>query len=174
MLFLLWLTVRFLSRLLVVWDADDGTKDLEILVLRHQLRVLRRKSRRPRFTARDRVVLAAASRALPRERWASFLVTPQTLLRWHRMVIRRKRALQQDWQAADRPADRGADHADGQGEPSVGLRADLWGAAQAWHPGGRHDDQDDAATTRVGSGATTVRTELDAVLAGAGRGGRGV
>jgi putative transposase len=90
MLFLLWLTVRFLSRLLVVWDADDGTKDLEILVLRHQLRVLRRKSGRPRFTARDRVVLAAASRALPRERWASFLVTPQTLLRWHRMLIRRK------------------------------------------------------------------------------------
>ena len=90
MLFLLWLTVRFLSRLLVVWDADDGTKNLEILVLRHQLRVLRRKSGRPRFTARDRVVLAAASRALPRERWASFLVTPQTLLRWHRMLVRRK------------------------------------------------------------------------------------
>jgi putative transposase len=90
MLFLLWLTVRFLSRLPVVWDADDGTKDLEILVLRHQLRVLRRKSGRPRFTARDRVVLAAASRALPRERWVSFLVTPQTLLRWHRMLIRRK------------------------------------------------------------------------------------
>jgi putative transposase len=90
MLFLLWLTVRFLSRLLVVWDADDGTKDLEILVLRHQLRVLRRKSGRPKFTARDRVVLAAASRALPRERWASFLVTPQTLLRWHRRLIRRK------------------------------------------------------------------------------------
>jgi putative transposase len=90
MLFLLWLTVRFLSRLLVVWDADDGTKDLEILVLRHQLRVLRRKSGRPRFTARDRVVLAAASRALPRERWASFLVTPQTLLRWHRELVRRK------------------------------------------------------------------------------------
>jgi len=55
MLFLLWLTVRLLSRLLVFWDADDRTKDLEILVLRHQLRVLRRKTGRPRFTARDRV-----------------------------------------------------------------------------------------------------------------------
>ncbi|HZD68871.1 MAG TPA: hypothetical protein VFA45_08120 [Actinomycetes bacterium] len=91
MLFLLWLTVRLLSRLLVLCDADDGTKDLEILVLRHQLRVLRRKTGRPRFTARDRVLLAAASRVLPRQRWASsFLVTPRTLLRWHRTLVRRK------------------------------------------------------------------------------------
>src|SRR6266545_2399064 len=68
MLFLLWLTARLLTRLLVLPEAGDGTKDLEIVVLRHQLRVL----------------LAAASRVLPRQRWASFLVTPQTLLRWHR------------------------------------------------------------------------------------------
>jgi putative transposase len=91
MLFLLWLTVRLLTRLLVLPNANNGTKDLEILVLRHQLRVLRRKTGRPRFTAGDRVLLAAASRALPRERWASFLVTPQTLLRWHRTLVRRKR-----------------------------------------------------------------------------------
>ena len=68
----------------------DGAKDLEILVLRQQLRVLRRKTGRPRFTALDRVLLAAASRAIPRDRWASFLVTPQTLLRWHRELVRRK------------------------------------------------------------------------------------
>ncbi len=91
MLFMLWLTARLLTRLLVLPNADDGTKDLEILVLRHQLRVLRRKTGRPRFTARDRVLLAATSRALPRGRWAStFLVTPQTLLRWHRALVRRK------------------------------------------------------------------------------------
>jgi putative transposase len=91
MLFVLWLTVRLLTRLLVLTRADDGTKDLEILVLRHQLGVLRRKTGRPNFTARDRVLLAAASRALPRQRWASsFLVTPQTLLRWHRTLVRRK------------------------------------------------------------------------------------
>src|SRR6266496_1687986 len=90
MLFMLWLTVRVLTRLLVLPNADDGTKDLEILVLRHQLRVLRRKIGRPKFTARDRVLLAAASRALPRQRWASFLVTPQTLLRWHRTLVRQK------------------------------------------------------------------------------------
>jgi hypothetical protein len=64
MLFLLWLTVRLLTRLLVLPDTDDGTKDLEILVLRHQLRVLRRKTGCPKFTAGDWAVLAAASRAL--------------------------------------------------------------------------------------------------------------
>jgi hypothetical protein len=78
MLFLLWLTVRVLARLLVLQGTDGGTKDLEILVLRQQLGVLRRKTGRPRFTAGDRVLLAA-SRALPRQRWASLLVTPQTL-----------------------------------------------------------------------------------------------
>jgi hypothetical protein len=77
MLFMLWLTVRLLTRLLVFPNADNGTKDLEILVLRQQLRVLRRKTGRPRFTARDRVLLAAASRVLPRQRWAAFLVTPR-------------------------------------------------------------------------------------------------
>ena len=90
MLFLLWLTARLLTRLLVLPNADDNTKDLEILVLRQQLRVLRRKTGRPKFTPRDRILLAAASRVLPRQRWASFLVTPQTLLRWHRTLVRRK------------------------------------------------------------------------------------
>jgi putative transposase len=90
MLFLLSLTVRLFTRLLVLPNGDDGAEDLEILVLRHQLRVLRRKTGRPKFTARDRVLLAAASRALPRQRWASFLITPQTLLRWHRTLVRRK------------------------------------------------------------------------------------
>jgi putative transposase len=88
MLFIVSLVVRVLARLLVLSGADEATKDLEILVLRHQLRVLRRKTGRPRFTACDRVLLAAVSRMLSRERWASFLVTPQT--RWHRRLVRRK------------------------------------------------------------------------------------
>jgi putative transposase len=91
MLFLLSLVVRVLGRLLVLSSADEATKDLEILVLQQQLRVLRRQAGRPRFTALDRVLLAGASRALPRQRWRSvFLVTPQTLLRWHRELVRRK------------------------------------------------------------------------------------
>src|SRR6266542_3894901 len=91
MLFLLSLVVRVLARLLVLSGADEATKDLEILVLQQQLRVLRRQARRPRFTPLDRVLLAAASRALPRQRWTSvFLITPQTLLRWHRDLVRHK------------------------------------------------------------------------------------
>jgi putative transposase len=71
-------------------DRDDGAKDLEILVLRHQLRVLQRTAGRPRLKPIDRVLLAAASRFLPRDRWVAFLVTPATILRWHRELVRRK------------------------------------------------------------------------------------
>src|SRR5215211_9510383 len=90
MLFVLSLLVRALIGMLILQGSGDGAKDLEILVLRQQRRVLRRKTGRPRFTALDRVLLAAASRAIPRDRWASFLVTPQTLLRWRRELVRRK------------------------------------------------------------------------------------
>lgn len=68
----------------------DEEKDLEILVLRHQLKVLRRHVRQPHLRRTDRVFLAATSRILPRVAWSSFLVTPQTLLRWHRELVRRK------------------------------------------------------------------------------------
>ena len=90
---LLYLVVRALVRLLVRSgrpDRDDGAKDLEILVLRHQLRVLQRTAGRPQLRTVDRVLLAAASRAIPRDRWVAFLVTPATLLRWHRELVRRK------------------------------------------------------------------------------------
>jgi len=65
MLFLLSLVVQSLSRFLVGPRADDGSKDLEILVLRHQLRVLRRKTGPPKLRFIDRVLLAAASRSIP-------------------------------------------------------------------------------------------------------------
>jgi putative transposase len=71
-------------------ESQRQSKDVEILVLRHQLRVLRRQAGRPRLRRLDRVVLAAASRALPRPAWASFMVSPGTLLRWHRELVRRK------------------------------------------------------------------------------------
>lgn len=62
-------------------------KELEIVVLRHQLAVLRRQVRRPGLRSADRCFLAAASRLLPRVRWTSFLVTPTTLLGWHRRLV---------------------------------------------------------------------------------------
>jgi transposase InsO family protein len=63
---------------------------VEIAVLRHQLAVLRRQVSRPRFTPADRMVLAGLAKLLPRQRWAAFLVTPSTLLRWHRELVARR------------------------------------------------------------------------------------
>jgi transposase InsO family protein len=63
---------------------------VEIAVLRHQLAVLRRQVQRPRYTPADRMLLAALAKLLPRERWTVFLVTPSTLLRWHRELIARR------------------------------------------------------------------------------------
>ncbi len=71
-------------------ESQRQSKDVEILVLCHQLKVLRRQAGRPRLRRLDRAVLAAASRALPRPAWASFMVSPETLLRWHRELVRRK------------------------------------------------------------------------------------
>ena len=54
------------------------------MVLRHELSILRRQAPRPVFTLRDRLLLSAFSRVLPRGSWQVFLVRPETLLRWHR------------------------------------------------------------------------------------------
>jgi putative transposase len=90
MLFLLYLIVKVAARLLALGRSNGSSSDLEILVLQHQVRVLQRKAGRPRLRPLDRAVMAAASRILPRERWISFIVTPQTILRWHRELVRRK------------------------------------------------------------------------------------
>jgi putative transposase len=58
-------------------------------VLRHQLAILRRQISRPRYSPTDRAVLATFARLLPRERWVAFLVTPATLMRWHRELLAR-------------------------------------------------------------------------------------
>jgi putative transposase len=77
---LLYVVVRFLAR-------GSGERELEIVVLRHQLAILRRGGKRPRYTTADRALFAAASRLLPQERWSCFAVTPQTLRRWHRALL---------------------------------------------------------------------------------------
>jgi hypothetical protein len=65
-------------------------KELEIVVLRHELEILRRQTRRPRLRPADRVVLAAACRVLPRCRWRSLFVRLGTLMRWHRDLVARR------------------------------------------------------------------------------------
>jgi putative transposase len=76
-----------LGQLVTELAHGDAAKDLEILVLRHQLIVLRRQTPRPRLEPADRALLAAISRVLPRTRWSCFFVKPETLLRWHRRMV---------------------------------------------------------------------------------------
>jgi hypothetical protein len=66
-------------QLLRLMARGDAAKDLEILVLRHQLTVLRRQIPRLRLEAADRALLAAVSRVQPRSRWSCFFVQPETL-----------------------------------------------------------------------------------------------
>jgi putative transposase len=87
---LVYLLLRQVLQMLTQLARDGGAKDVEILVLRHQVAVLRRQVRRPVLEPADRMVLAVLSRLLPRPRWPVFFVTPATLLRWHRELIARR------------------------------------------------------------------------------------
>ena len=84
---LAYLTLCRSIQTLVLLARGDAAKDLEIVVLRHQLTVLRRQVPRPTLEPADRALLAAVSRALPRARWSCFFVRPETLLRWHRRLL---------------------------------------------------------------------------------------
>jgi putative transposase len=79
-----------LFALVLLLARSDRSKELELLVLRHELSILRRQARRPQVTERDRLVLAALSRVMPRRSWQAFHVTPETLLRWHRRIVARR------------------------------------------------------------------------------------
>jgi putative transposase len=86
----LYLVVCRLLALLVLLARGDRSKELEILVLRHELAILRRQAGRPRFAPSDRLMLAALSRVVPRRCWRAFPVRPETLLRWHRRLVARR------------------------------------------------------------------------------------
>jgi putative transposase len=78
------------GRLLGGGGRRPDEQDIELLVLRHQVKVLPRQVKRPRLNRLDRVLLAAASRALTRSSRSSFVVRPETLLRWHRELVTKK------------------------------------------------------------------------------------
>jgi putative transposase len=83
----LYLTARWLVGMLLGRLRSEHAKDVEIAVLQHQLRVLRRQVERPEFRPADRALLALLSRALPRRRWSTFMVTPDTILRWYQRLV---------------------------------------------------------------------------------------
>jgi putative transposase len=92
----LYLCLCRLLELIVLFARGDRAKELEILLLRHELSILRRQVGRPRFEPRDRLLLAALSRAVPRCSWNVFLVRPETLLCWRRRLIARRWTYQHD------------------------------------------------------------------------------
>jgi putative transposase len=87
---LIYWALRRVLELVLLRLRSERSKELEIVLLRHELQVLRRQVARPRLERADRALLAALSRARPRARWDSFLVKPATVLRWHRELVRRR------------------------------------------------------------------------------------
>jgi transposase InsO family protein len=85
-----YVVLRRVLQLAALRFRSEDFKELEIVVLRHELAVLRRQAGRPELLSADRVFLAAASRLLPRASWRSFVVTPATLIRWHRRLVARR------------------------------------------------------------------------------------
>src|ERR1035437_2760803 len=87
---LLYSIVRLLVDLLSVRDREQAELQAEVLALRHQLRVLQRQVRRPRWRPGDRMVLASLIERIPKRRWSALVPSPETILRWHRELVRRK------------------------------------------------------------------------------------
>jgi putative transposase len=84
-----YLALRRVLGLLVLRGRSQRSKDMELVVLRHEAQILRRQVRRLELEPADRAFLAAASHVLERRRWRSFVVTPATLLGWHRRLVAR-------------------------------------------------------------------------------------
>jgi putative transposase len=87
---LLYLIFRQVLGLVLLMGRTSATKDIELLVLRHEVATLRRTNPRPRLDWADRAILAALVRRLPRALRGHRLVTPNTILRWHRRLVRRR------------------------------------------------------------------------------------
>jgi putative transposase len=87
---LLYLLFCQVLRWLALLAHSSAVKDAELLMLRHEVAVLRRQVARPRVDWADRAVLAGLARLLPRPAWQGLIVQPTTLLRWHRDLVRRR------------------------------------------------------------------------------------
>ena len=122
---LLYLLMTRLFGWLALLARSDNSKDVEILVLRHEVAVLRRQVAGPKPDWTDRAVIAALTRLLPRHLRLHRLVTPGTLLAWHRRLIKNKWTYptEHHWTPADPGGDPRVGQTAGLAEPAVGTPA---------------------------------------------------
>ena len=171
LLSLLYLVIRMLLRLPVPDGQGEAAKDLEIVVLRHELSVLRRQNKRPRFRRSDRAFLAAAARRRPRTRWEGFPRDPKDAAALAPgagpfQVGSTQQASSGQAAAAGRGAR--ADPAPREREPEMGIQAHPGRALKARHQGIGYGDQKAAWPPRPRAGSTAGRHDVAAVLSPAG------
>jgi hypothetical protein len=138
---LLYVMLGRVMTLVLLCFRSSEFKELEIVVLRHEIAVLRRQVSRPAMQPADRVFLAAASRLIPRARWRSFFVAPDTLLAWHRRLVARRWDLSRETSrpSQDQPGRSRAGSAARAGEPAMGVPADCRRASRPRGPHLSHD-----------------------------------
>jgi hypothetical protein len=100
---LIYSLLRVLLDALATSHGDQAKLQAEVLALRRQVQVLERQIKRVRWSAGDRMMLAALRERIPRSGWAGLLVKPETVLGWHRELVRRRWAAYQARPRRGRP-----------------------------------------------------------------------
>jgi putative transposase len=121
---LIYLAFCRIAAWLVLLARSGAAKDIELLVLRHEVAVLRPRNPKPRLERTDRAAFAALVRLLPRLVRAHRLVTPGTVLRWHQRLVARRWRQPRAPGRPHRPGSRRVDRPPGSGEPLVGVYED--------------------------------------------------
>jgi hypothetical protein len=170
-----YLILRQVLQLIILMARGERANAVEVLVLRHQVAVLRRQVHRLDLEPADRVVLAGLSRLLPRVRWAAFFVTPATLLRWQQFD---RPAMDLPDPSAgptrDHSAGAGVGASLGPGQPDLGVSAYPGRAGRVGLPDRAEHDLGHPDQGRCRTGTATGRPDLDRVSHRAGQGNPGV